>query len=197
MISGKYYFFWGGECSQWYKAPIKIDGHTYNCNEQYMMAEKARLFNDQDALDAILKISNPRKQKALGRSVKGFDQNEWEKIARLVVYRANLAKFMQNRDLFDFIIGTKDLHIVEASPEDTIWGIGMHETHPDILDETKWKGKNWLGIAIMQARSDIFSMSLAFGISQEDLNEEAEEYYAKHLKKLEIEPKVEYDDRVH
>lgn len=183
MISGKYYFFWGGECSQWYKAPIKIDGHTYNCNEQYMMAEKARLFNDQDALDAILKISNPRKQKALGRSVKGFDQNEWEKIARLVVYRANWAKFSQHKDLFNFLLGTKKLKIVEASPEDTVWGIGLHENDPDILDESKWKGTNWLGEAIMQVRDDLISQVTIAGVTPEEIKREQDHYFEMYLNK--------------
>lgn len=195
MISGKYYFFWGGECSQWYKAPIVIENVEYNCNEQYMMAEKARLFKDEEALEAIMKNKNPREQKAWGRKVKGFNQAEWEKIARLVVYRANFAKFTQNEEPFTILIATKDLHIVEASPEDVVWGIGMHETDPDILDESKWKGTNWLGEAIMQVRNDIRTTLIFGGMPAEEIDRRAEENYRNYLKGREGLPEAAYFHR--
>src|SRR5690242_18213405 len=89
-------FFWGGPYSQWAKYQMEIDGVTYNTCEQYMMAEKARLFGDTEAEAAIMAVSNPREQKALGRKVKGFDGERWMAAAEEIVYRANLAKFSQN-----------------------------------------------------------------------------------------------------
>lgn len=148
-------FFWGGECSQWYKAMIEIDGVNYNCNEQYMMAQKARLFDDKDMFAAIMASNNPRDQKAFGRKVKGFDAAKWNEIARLVVYRANLAKFAQNPSLKAWLLQTGKREIVEASPEDRVWGIGLGENDDRIWDRAQWRGTNWLGLAIMQVRSDI------------------------------------------
>lgn len=154
-ISKDYHFFWGGPFSQWYPSSFNIERITYNCAEQYMMAEKARLFNDTEALAAIMKSKDPSQQKGIGRKVKGFDVDEWNNICRLVVYRGNLAKFSQNLALRDFLTESGEQIIVEASPEDKIWGIGLHESDPDVMDESKWKGLNWLGIAIMQVRADI------------------------------------------
>ena len=148
-------FFWGGEFSQWAKCSFIIDKVRYNCAEQYMMAEKARLFGDEEAECDIMTTKSPSTQKAIGRKVKNFDPVKWNEICRLVVYRGNLAKFTQNEELYNYILSTGDKEIVEASPVDKIWGIGLHEDDPRCLDRTQWQGTNWLGIACMQVRSDI------------------------------------------
>lgn len=151
-------FFWGGPFSQWHAATIKIEGQEYSCNEQYMMAEKARLFGDTEMLEKIMATKNPRDQKAYGRKVKNFDPVKWNEISRLVVYRANWAKFTQNDDLNTILAKTMSHEIVEASPEDCIWGIGLSEDNPDRFDRSKWRGTNWLGEAIMQVRWDYATM---------------------------------------
>lgn len=158
MNRDNFYFFWSGPFSQWKRATIVVDGQTYNCNEQYMMAEKARLFKDDLALAKIMSTDEPAVQKLAGRNVVGFDKVQWEQIARLVVYRANFAKFTQHSDLYSELQATGNKVIVEASPKDPIWGIGMDENHPDVTDPSKWKGTNWLGEAIMQVRNDIAYM---------------------------------------
>lgn len=147
-------FFWGGPFSQWYPHKMTINGVEYNCCEQYMMAEKARTFGDAEALEAIMKSSDPKYQKAVGRSVKNFNPHIWEKIAPDVVLRANVAKF-SDPELKKFLFSFGNEEIVEASPYDKIWGIGMGENDPDVLDKTKWQGQNLLGEAIMQAREVI------------------------------------------
>jgi len=158
MLTDTQYFFWGGICSQWAHVPIEINGVVYNCNEQYMMAEKAKLFDDQESLNEIMTTTDPRTQKFIGRRVKGFDVAKWQSVARLVVYRANLAKFSQHQNHWAELMSLGLREIIEASPEDHIWGIGLHESDPDCLDRSKWQGTNWLGIAIMQARADILTM---------------------------------------
>ena len=150
-----FYFFWGGPFSQWGKYPIKIDDVEYCTNEQYMMACKARLFEDKETLDKIMEEKDPKKQKALGRQVKNFDKDKWEKICRDVVYRANYAKFTQHNDLYDFLMNTNSKIIVEASPYDCIWGIGLSVSDERIYDIDKWRGTNWLGEAIMKVRKNI------------------------------------------
>lgn len=155
MKTDKYIFFWGGTYSQWCPSNFTIDGVTYNCCEQYMMAKKALLFNDNNAYKEIMATKSPKEQKAIGRKVKGFDKDKWDAVCREIVYEANYAKFTQNAVMKSELLRTGDREIVEASPEDKIWGIGMHESHPDILDKSKWKGTNWLGEAIMRVRETL------------------------------------------
>ena len=111
-----------------------IDGEKYNCNEQYMMAKKAKLFEDDYALKKIMSAFDPSVQKSWGRKVKHFDKDKWEKIARDVVYKANYAKFTQNDDRQQQLLATGDKIIVEASPYDCIWGIGMRCDDPGITN---------------------------------------------------------------
>lgn len=144
-----------GYMSQWYISPMTIDGVTYNCCEQFMMAEKARKFNDTAALAAIMGETDPFKQKKLGRAVKNFVKEEWDAACRPVVYRGNLAKFEQNDELKKLLLATGDAILVEASPVDRIWGIGLAPNHPSVCDPTKWRGTNWLGEAIMQVRTSL------------------------------------------
>lgn len=148
-------YFWNGTYSQWEPSTFIIEGVTYNCAEQYMMAEKARLFNDVQAYTDIMLSKSPSEQKAIGRKVQNFDPVKWNEVCRLVVYRANLAKFSQNPVMLDELFDSEEKIIVEASPEDTIWGIGLHFSDDKVLDKKNWKGKNWLGEAIMQVRSDL------------------------------------------
>lgn len=155
MITDKYVFFWGGTYSQWCPSKFEIDGVWYNCAEQYMMAKKALLFGDYDSFKEIMLETNPALQKAMGKKVRGFDKDKWETHCKKYVFDANYAKFTQNPSMLGELIGTGDREIVESSPEDKIWGIGMHETHPDILDKTKWKGTNWLGECIMEVRAKL------------------------------------------
>lgn len=143
--------FWGGKFSQWYPYKMTIDGTEYNCCEQYMMAEKARLFGDLDSLQKIMATKDPKEQKAIGRTVKNFVPQMWDKISKDVVFRANLAKF-SDPEMKKYLFSFGNEEIVEASPYDKIWGIGLGEDDPDALDKSKWQGTNWLGEAIMAVR---------------------------------------------
>lgn len=145
--------------SQWYPCRFTIDGITFNCAEQYMMYAKAMLFNDAAIAEKILEATEPRDQKALGRKVKNFDPQVWEKEAKGIVYRANHAKFTQNPSLLEELLATAGTTLVEASPTDTIWGIGMTEDDPNALDRSKWKGTNWLGEVLTQLREDVMASS--------------------------------------
>lgn len=155
MAKKDFIFFWGGTFSQWCPSPIVIDGVTYNCTEQYMMAKKALMFNDFSAYREIMLEKKPAIQKAIGKTVKGFDKVIWETYCRKIVYDANYAKFTQNKGMGDELMGTGNKEIVEASPEDKIWGIGLHERDPLAWDKSTWQGTNWLGEAIMQVRRTI------------------------------------------
>lgn len=147
-----YEFFYGGIFSQFFPCTFTERGVTYNSAEQYMMAQKALLFDDIKTYDKIMSLSNPSKIKALGRLVKNFNQEIWDKHKEYIVFNGNLLKFSQNKKLCKQLLATGDKEIVEASPTDTIWGIGLAETDPDIYDKSKWRGTNLLGKAIMKVR---------------------------------------------
>lgn len=159
----KYLFFWGHtakddsdvgkEClSQWYEAGFDIEGYHYPTAEHFMMAEKARLFNDKIALDKILESKHPGDAKKLGRTVKGYEEAVWKKQRFDIVVCGNQAKFSQNTELNEYLIKTGDRVLVEASPHDRIWGIGMEQNHSDAENPAKWRGLNLLGFALMEAR---------------------------------------------
>jgi ribA/ribD-fused uncharacterized protein len=148
-------FFWSGWPSQWHPADFTLDGVAYGCAEQYMMAEKARLFGDEETLGLILAAASPREQKALGRRVRGFDEARWQKACREIVYRGNAGKFSQNPDLKELLLATGSKTLVEASPTDRIWGIGLAADDPRATDRSAWRGKNWLGEALMRVRADL------------------------------------------
>lgn len=148
----KYVFFYGGPFSNWYACKYESDGESYNCSEQQFIAAKAKLFNDLSALKVIMGTDDPSVQKRAGRLVENYNNDEWEKVRYQAMLEAVQAKFFQNKKLGKILLNTKNKTIVEASPIDTIWGVGIDASNPDILDETKWKGQNLLGKALMEVR---------------------------------------------
>ena len=151
----KDYTFFGENSSpfsQWHKSYFRALGIEFNSAEQYMMFQKAILFNDYKTAEKILDTRNVRTQKELGRQVKGFDNGLWAVNCRRIVY--NKYKFAQNRQLLDELLATRGTTLVEASPYDTIWGIGMTKDDDRATDRSKWKGKNWLGHILTLLRDD-------------------------------------------
>jgi ribA/ribD-fused uncharacterized protein len=148
-------FFWNGIYSQWHKATMVIDGIEYNCCEQYMMHQKALTFGDQAIAEMVLQNKNPRDQKALGRQINGFDKDKWDSVCLGIVYKGNLEKFRQNPDLLAELLSTGDRLLVEASPFDKIWGIGMAEDDPGVDDPANWKGLNLLGWSITLVKQQL------------------------------------------
>jgi ribA/ribD-fused uncharacterized protein len=158
-------FFWGHVArvekqmkaclSQWFPCSFLVDGIYYNCAEQFMMAEKARLFHDEDALQKIMQAYDPMEQKKMGRRVQGYDDALWKEHCFDAVVRGNVAKFSQNEKLRDFLLSTGDKILVEASPKDNVWGIGLDEESPDAANPKRWPGTNLLGFALMEVRDKI------------------------------------------
>lgn len=148
----KFTFFWQGPLSQWHPSTFTVDGLTFNCAEQYMMYRKAQLFGDSDATKRILMSDNPKEQKKIGRGVRGFDLDTWNKNARGIVFHGNYAKFTQNETLRSCLFETEGTTLVEASPYDRIWGIGMREDDPRSKDRKTWQGTNWLGETLTKVR---------------------------------------------
>lgn len=162
----KFLFFWGHtppadgsvnqSCfSQWWKCQFTVDGNTYSCTEQYMMAEKARLFHDDEMLAEIMKAKHPKQMKAFGRAVKHFNNDIWNSNCYDIVKRGNLAKFSQNPELWAFMRTTKQRILVEASPADRMWGIGMVKENAAADNPMKWRGRNLLGFALTEVRDQL------------------------------------------
>lgn len=141
--------------SQWYPASFEIEGITYATAEHWMMAAKARLFDEPETLEQILVASTPAEAKALGRQVKNFDDAIWKANARRLVTEGNVAKFRQNKELGEFLLATGDAVLVEASPRDCLWGIGLGQDNPKAQHPDTWRGQNLLGFALMDVRAEL------------------------------------------
>ncbi len=160
----RYRYFWGhtprpdGQLSdsilsQWWSSHFTVDGQRYDTAEQFMMAGKARRFHDAEALAEILKESDPAACKALGRKVRNFDESAWAAARFDLVTRGNVAKFGQQAAYREYLLGTADEILVEASPRDQIWGIGLGRDNEKARDPRTWRGRNLLGFALVRARA--------------------------------------------
>lgn len=161
-----YFFFWGHQpekdgkvgkscLSHWWPASFTVEGRTYPSAEHFMMAEKARLFGDSETQEKIIAAADPSEAKRLGREVQGFDQATWNKAKFDVVVCGNLHKFSQDKRLRSFLLATEPRVLVEASPIDPLWGIGLPSTDVRSKNPEEWKGQNLLGFALMEARAQL------------------------------------------
>jgi ribA/ribD-fused uncharacterized protein len=146
----------GAGClSQWWPVSFAVDGVTYPSAEHWMMAGKARLFRDADGLAAVVAAKSPGAAKAAGRKVRGFDEVAWAAARYELVVAGNAAKFGQHQDLAAFLRATGAKVLVEASPFDRIWGVGIAPSNPDVRHPAKWRGLNLLGFALMDVREKL------------------------------------------
>ncbi|WP_129839218.1 NADAR family protein [Streptomyces sp. RFCAC02] len=159
----RFLFFWGhrpprdggvgaGCLSQWWEAPFEEDGHVFRTAEHYMMAHKAWLFGDGEIAGEVLAAGHPGEAKRLGRRVRGFDEESWERERYGIVVRGNAAKFRQHPPLRAFLTGTRKCVLVEASPVDRVWGIGLAAGDEAAARPSRWRGLNLLGFALMDVR---------------------------------------------
>jgi ribA/ribD-fused uncharacterized protein len=164
----KYLFFWGhrpqpdgsvgaGCLSQWWPAEFTVDGVLFRTAEHYMMWRKATLFGDTTTAGRILAAGHPRDAKMLGRGVAGFDDRKWAAERFEIVVAGSLAKFGQHADLGGWLTGTGDRVLVEASPTDRVWGIGLAASDERAPAPARWRGLNLLGFALMRARQQLRS----------------------------------------
>lgn len=151
-------YFVGGPFNNWWSSTfsaVPFPGfapQTFNCAEQYMMAAKALLFHDVAVYETIMRETNPREQKALGRKVRNFDPTLWGCCARELVARGVTSKFSQNAELREYLLGTENRTMVEGAHYDEVWGVRLAWNDPAIEDESNWRGTNWLGEVLMHVR---------------------------------------------
>lgn len=160
----KWLLFWGhqpqrdgstgpGVLSQWWLSSFTVDDVAYASAEHWMMAGKARMFGDDESLAAVLAARTPAEAKNLGRKVRGFDEEGWGAARFELVVAGNVAKFGQDPDLRAYLLGTDNRVLVEASPRDKVWGIGLAASDDRATDPSRWRGQNLLGFALMEARA--------------------------------------------
>jgi len=154
-ITDTHVFFWGSFLSNWHASKFEYKGKKFSNTEQAFMWEKAIYFNDNEIAEDILKTPDPKNAKDLGRLVKNFNQNLWFNVCFEIMIEVNKAKYSQNEKLKKLLLSTGDKVIVEASPFDAIWGIGLHWKDDKVLDEKLWKGMNLLGKALMEVRNTL------------------------------------------
>jgi ribA/ribD-fused uncharacterized protein len=141
-----------GCLDQWWPAPIRVGGRRFATAEHYMMWSKAMLFEDDLAASAILADDDPERARAIGRTVTDFDLAVWERHRFQIVVRGSVAKFGQRGELRTFLLSTGDRVLAQASPTDSVWGIGLSADDPLAADARTWQGQNLLGFALMTAR---------------------------------------------
>ena len=159
-MANNYIYFWSektknGYLSNWYDSPFVSEGKTFQNSEQYFMYQKAVLFNDMEAAKKIMEAETPKEYKKLGRTVQGFNSEIWEQNRENVMFDGVLLKFCQNEDLKQKLLATGDAVLVEASPYDRIWGIGMRKADAEKISPENWKGLNLLGKVLMKVRETI------------------------------------------
>jgi len=162
----KYLFFWGhrpqrdgsigaGCLSQWWPVEFTVDGVVFRSAEHYMMWRKAEFFGDHESAERIVAAGHPRDAKMLGRGVKDFDDQTWTEHRFEIVTAASRHKFGQHPELKEWLLGTGDRVLVEASPTDRVWGIGLAAADERAADPARWRGLNLLGFALMRARAEM------------------------------------------
>lgn len=139
--------------SNWHRSEFVVRNIQFNCVEQFMMFSKAKLFADEATARKILEADNPRDQKSLGRAVSNYDDTLWCERRGRIVAAGCMAKFTQNPFIREELLATGNRLLVEASPYDTIWGVGLGENDPRILNPANWKGQNLLGVALSEVRA--------------------------------------------
>lgn len=138
--------------SQWFESPFTVDHITYKTSEHWMMAQKALFFNDQVTFEKVIMSEKPGEAKKLGRKVLGFDEQVWNHKRFEIVKLGNIHKFNQNPKFAAYLCTTENAILVEASPVDTIWGIGLAQDNEDIDNIYIWRGLNLLGFVLMEVR---------------------------------------------
>ncbi|MCY9865011.1 NADAR family protein [Vibrio coralliirubri] len=156
-ITDKYVFFFTAQdiFSQWHPSPFTVRGYAFKTAEHYMMFYKAKYFGDHQKAQEALEAPTPKQAKAIGKLVTPFIKSVWDTQALVAVKQASLAKFRQNKTLRAELLRHAGKTFVEASSTDCLWGVGLAENDPRILDPKNWRGKNQLGVILTEVAKEL------------------------------------------
>lgn len=156
-VTDKLVLFWQADSvfSNWYPAEFTYDGEKFENSEACFIYRKAQVFGDTEAIYEILDEQSPAYVKRIGREISGFTEEKWIEVREQCMYDACYAKFSQNEEFKKVLLGTGNRELVEASPYDKIWGIGLSPADPEALRKENWKGLNLLGKVLMRVRDDL------------------------------------------
>ncbi len=160
----EYLFFYGhksterfGCFSNFFSSNFTVDGKNYNCSEQYFMKKKQEMFDptNNELANNIMNTTSPFDIKKFGRQVKNYNDDRWNQARYEIMVEALVAKFSQNPELSKILLSTGNKKVCETTSKDVIWAIGLDMDDPNRFDETKWKGQNLLGKALMEVRDKL------------------------------------------
>jgi ribA/ribD-fused uncharacterized protein len=165
MQKGAFYLFFGEEnpLSNWHRSTFVVRGRTFHWNEQFLMYCKAMLFGDLETAEKVLAAQSPRECKSLGRDVRPYVDKVWAEKREYYDYYGALHKFQQNPSMARFLLNTGDLELVEASPYDTIYGVGLDAHSPSIIHKRLWRGTNIHGRATQRVRDELAISAAPYG----------------------------------
>lgn len=144
-----------GFLSNWYLSEFQVDDMKYSSMEQYMMYQKAVLFQDNEIAEQIMMTDQVGAIKGLGRNVRHYEEHVWNGRRQIIVYRGLTEKFMQNPALREELLATGEAVLAECAVQDRIWGIGLSMKDERRFDMREWQGQNLLGYALMEVRTQI------------------------------------------
>ena len=118
-------YFYSNRCpeSNFYPHPFKYNDRILPTSEHHFMVEKARLMGDEEAVEKICKAKTPAEAKRLGRKIK-LNVPLWNANSMQIMSSIVLAKFQSSKKLRAHLLKFEG-HFYEASPKDTLWGIGI------------------------------------------------------------------------
>jgi ribA/ribD-fused uncharacterized protein len=157
-ITNNHVFFWDTEFSNFHPVKINYKGKEFLTTEHAFMWEKANFFEDQEIADKILEVKHPREAKKLGRQIEAFDATRWSEVCYKIMLDVNRPKWSDNSRLTELLLSTGKRVMVEASPYDKVWGIGMKQDDAGVDDESNWQGQNLLGKVLDELREELLTL---------------------------------------
>lgn len=151
-------FFWMPDSfmSNWYSpSPLYLIDHPsvrFENSEAAFMFLKAMTFGDLFVAKQVIANQDPKYTKGLGKTVNGFTDEVWAEERYNCMLDACFAKFTQNPKLAKKLLATGSKILVEASPYDKIWGVGLAPNDVRVLNPANWRGLNLLGEVLMDIR---------------------------------------------
>lgn len=132
--------------------------------------------------------------KHLGRKVKNYDDSVWCKKRFNIVKFGLTLKFSQNPKLKEQLLAVGSKKLVEASPYDKIWGIGLSYEDAKNVPENKWPGLNLLGKVLDEVKEELSALNqiepTVVSVHHTDMSAKNVLYIGRENKKLNLQKSI-------